>query len=240
MQDLLNVIKNIWNKYKSQIILILCLLVCGFFLIRSCENNLANKRIYDNNVKALTEQMQTWKTKAGDLVAEKTVLEGDIKLLKLTNEDLYEQVKQLKAKPKEVVYVNVEVPYPVHDTTFVMPNDSNYVKQTFDFSNKWRTLSGFVEYNKPNLGLTIDKDIVYADLTVAIKDSKVFVTSNNPYLKYNDIQGVVLPKTEPMFTIATGPSFSAGYGLINKNFDFYAGWSIIIGYNIKSFGTKKK
>lgn len=237
MQDLLNVIKNIWNKYKSQIILVLCLLVCGFFLIRSCENNLANKRIYDNNVKALTEQMQTWKTKAGDLVAEKTVLEGDVKLLKQTNEELYEQVKKLKARPKEVVYVETEIINEVHDTTFVV--DSNYVKKYFDFSDQWRTLTGFVEYNKPNLNLAFTQDITKADFTVAIRDSKVYVTSNNPHIVYNDIQGVVLPKTEPMFTIATGPSFSAGYGLINKNFDFYAGWSVIIGYNIKSFGRKK-
>ena len=237
MQDLLNVIKNIWNKYKSQIILVLCLLVCGFFLIRSCENNLANKRIYDNNVKALTEQMQTWKTKAGDLVAEKTVLEGDVKLLKQTNEKLYEQVKKLKARPKEVVYVETEIINEVHDTTFVV--DSNYVKKYFDFSDQWRTLTGFVEYNKPNLNLAFTQDITKADFTVAIRDSKVYVTSNNPHIVYNDIQGVVLPKTEPMFTIATGPSFSAGYGLINKNFDFYAGWSVIIGYNIKSFGRKK-
>jgi uncharacterized protein YoxC len=237
MQDLLNVIKNIWNKYKSQIILVLCLLVCGFFLIRSCENNLTNKRIYDNNVKALTEQMQTWKTKAGDLVAEKTVLEGDVKLLKQTNEELYEQVKKLKARPKEVVYVETEIINEVHDTTFVV--DSTYVKKYFDFSDQWRTLTGFVEYNKPNLNLAFTKDITKADFTVAIRDSKVYVTSNNPHIVYNDIQGVVLPKTEPMFTIATGPSFSAGYGLINKNFDFYAGWSVIIGYNIKSFGRKK-
>lgn len=237
MQDLLNVIKNIWNKYKSQIILVLCLLVCGFFLIRSCENNLANKRIYDNNVKALTEQMQTWKTKAGDLVAQKTVLEGDINLLKQTNEELYEQVKKLKARPKEVVYVETEIINEVHDTTFVV--DSNYVKKYFDFSDQWRTLTGFVEYNKPNLNLAFTKDITKADFTVAIRDSKVYVTSNNPHIVYNDIQGVVLPKTEPMFTIATGPSFSAGYGLINNNFDFYAGWSVIIGYNIKSFGRKK-
>ena len=237
MQDILNVIKNIWNKYKSQIILVLCLLVCGFFLIRSCENNLANKRIYDNNVKALTEQMQTWKTKAGDLVAEKTVLEGDVKLLKQTNEELYEQVKKLKARPKEVVYVETEIINEVHDTTFIV--DSNYVKKYFDFSDQWRTLTGFVEYNKPNLNLAFTKDITKADFTVAIRDSKVYVTSNNPHIVYNDIQGVVLPKTEPMFTIATGPSFSAGYGLINKNFDFYAGWSVIIGYNIKSFGRKK-
>lgn len=237
MQDLLNAIKNIWNKYKSQIILVLCLLVCIFFLIRSCENNLANKRIYDNNVKALTEQIQTWETKTGDLVAEKTVLEGDVKLLKQTNEELYEQVKKLKAKPKEVVYIKTEIINEVHDTTFIV--DSNYIKKYFDFSDQWRTLTGFVEYNNPNLNLTFTKDITKADFTVAIKDSKVYITSNNPHIVYNDIQGVVLPKKEPMFTISTGPSFSAGYGLINKNFDFYAGWSVIIGYNIKSFGRKK-
>lgn len=237
MQDLLNAIKNIWNKYKSQIILVLCLLVCIFFLIRSCENNLANKRIYNNNVKALTEQIQTWKTKTGDLVAEKTVLEGDVKLLKQTNEELYEQVKKLKAKPKEVVYIKTEIINEVHDTTFIV--DSNYIKKYFDFSDQWRTLTGFIEYNNPNLNLTFTKDITKADFTVAIKDSKVYITSNNPHIVYNDIQGVVLPKKEPMFTISTGPSFSAGYGLINKNFDFYAGWSVIIGYNIKSFGRKK-
>ena len=237
MQDLLNAIKNIWNKYKSQIILILCLLVCIFFLIRSCENNLANKRIYDNNVKALTEQIQTWETKTGDLVAEKTVLEGDVKLLKQTNEELYEQVKKLKARPKEVVYIETEIINEVHDTTFIV--DSNYIKKYFDFSDQWRTLTGFVEYNNPNLNLTFTKDITKADFTVAIRDSKVYITSNNPHIVYNDIQGVVLPKKEPMFTISTGPSFSAGYGLINKNFDFYAGWSVIIGYNIKSFGRKK-
>ena len=237
MQDLLNAIKNIWNKYKSQIILILCLLVCIFFLIRSCENNLADKRIYDNNVKALTEQIQTWETKTGDLVAEKTILEGDVKLLKQTNEELYEQVKKLKAKPKEVVYIKTEIINELHDTTFIV--DSNYIKKYFDFSDQWRTLTGFVEYNNPNLNLTFTKDITKADFTVAIKDSKVYITSNNPHIVYNDIQGVVLPKKEPMFTISTGPSFSAGYGLINKNFDFYAGWSVIIGYNIKSFGRKK-
>ena len=237
MQDLLNAIKNIWNKYKSQIILVLCLLVCIFFLIRSCENNLANKRIYDNNVKALTEQIQTWETKAGDLVAEKTVLEGDVKLLKQTNEELYEQVKKLKARPKEVVYIETEIINEVHDTTFIV--DSNYIKKYFDFSDQWRTLTGFIEYNNPNLNLTFTKDITKADFTVAIRDSKVYITSNNPHIVYNDIQGVVLPKKEPMFTISTGPSFSAGYGLINKNFDFYAGWSVIIGYNIKSFGRKK-
>lgn len=235
MQDLLNVIKNIWNKYKSQIILILCLLVCGFFLIRSCENNLTNKRIYDNNVKALTEQMQTWKTKAGDLVAEKTILQGDIELLKHTNEDLYEQVKKLKARPKEVIYVETEIINEVHDTTYVMHPDSSYIKKNFDFSNQFRTLTGFIEYNKPNLNLSFTQDIVKADFTVAIKDSKVYVTSNNPYIKYNDIQGVTIPHYKPTWSIGIGPSFGGGFGIINKQFDFYAGISISLNYNFITF-----
>lgn len=236
----IELIKEYWAKYKSQIILGLALIVSLLFLFRSCANQFESKKIYDNNVKALTEEMQTWKTKAGDLVAEKTVLEGDYKLLKQTNEELYEQVKKLKAKPTEVVYVNVEVPYPVHDTTFVVSDSTTYVKHPFDFSNQWRTLSGFVEYNKPNVGLTIDKDIVYADLTVAIKDSKVYVTSNNPYLQYNDVQGVVLPKTTPRWSIGVGPQFGVGYGFINKKPDVYIGVGLSINYNLISFGKKVK
>lgn len=240
MQDLLNALKNIWTKYKSQIILGIALLLCVFFLVKGCQNQAASKHIYDNNIKALTEEVDTWKTKAGDLVAEKTVLEGDYKLLKQTNEDLYEQVKKLKARPKEVVYVNTEIVNEVHDTTYVVQNDSLPIKKLFDFSNDYRKLSGFIEYNKPNLGLTINQDIVYADFTVAIRDSRVFVTSTNPYIQYNDIQGVVLPKTTPRWSIGIGPSFGIGYGIINKKPDIYAGIAINLNYNWITFGNKTK
>lgn len=235
--EIIQIIKRYWNKYKSQIILILALLVSVFFLIRGCEKQISNKRIYDNNVKALTEEVQTWKTKAGDLVAQKTVLQGDIDLLKLTNEDLYNQVKSLKARPKEVVYVETEIINEVHDTTFVI--DSTYAKKNFDFSNKFRKLSGFVEYKQPNLNLNINQDIVYANFTVAIKDSKVYVTSDNPFIQYNDIQGVVIPKSEPRWTLAVGPSFSVGYDPINKKPAILVGASAVFGYNVVSFGRKK-
>ena len=237
--ELLTLLKKYWDKYKSQIILVLSLLVCVFFLIRGCENRMADKHIYDNNVKALTEQVETWKTKAGDLVAEKTVLEGDYKLLKQTNEELYEQVKKLKAKPKEVVYVETEIVNEVHDTTYVV-TDSSYVKKNFDFSNQWRKLSGFIEYNKPNLGLTINQDITYADFTVAIKDSKVYVTSNNPYIQYNDIQGVVMPKTAPRWSLGVGLQTGVGYGFINKKPDVYVGVGVSLNYNLLTLGEKRK
>ena len=233
MNEFLDILKDFWSKYKTQIIMGLAIVFLIFFLIKSCDTNFKNKSIYDNNIKALTEQMETWKTKAGDLVAEKTVLQGDIKLLKQTNEELYNQVEKLKVKPKEVIYVETEIINNVHDTTYVV--DSTYIKKNFDFSDKWRTLSGYIEYNKPNLGLTIDKDITKADFTIAIKDSKVFVTSNNPYIQYNDIQGVVLPKQKPTFSIGVGPSVGFGYGFINKKPDFYVGLGISINYNLLTF-----
>lgn len=233
MNDLLVALKNFWFKYKSQIIMGLVIVLLLFLLVKSFDNGLKSKAIYDNNIKALTEQMETWQTKAGDLVAEKTLLEGDVKLLKQTNKELYEQVEKLKVKPKEVVYVETEIINEVHDTTYVV--DSNYVKKYFDFSDQWRTLTGFVEYNKPDLNLAFTKDVVKADFTVAIKDSKVYVTSNNPHIEYSDIQGVVLPKRKPTFSIGLGPQVGFGYGVLNKNFDVYFGLGISINYNLFSF-----
>lgn len=228
-------IKQIWSKYFSQIILAAVVILLGIFLMKSIENNIHTKHEYENNVIALTSELETWKTKTGELVAEKTILLGDIDLLKQTNEDLYDQVKKLKAKPKEVIYVQTEIINEVHDTTYVMDPGVNYMKQNFDFSNQFRTLTGFIEYNKPNLNLSFTQDIVKADFTVAIKDSKVYVTSNNPYIQYNDIQGVTVPHYKPTWSIGIGPSFGGGFGIINKQFDFYAGISISLNYNFITF-----
>jgi hypothetical protein len=238
--DLLLILKKYWNKYKSQIIMGGIIIILGLFLFRSMTNGLQSKHIYENNMKALTEQVEIWKTKAGNVVAEKTVLEGDYKLLKQTNEDLYEQIKALKVRPKEVVYVETEIVNEIHDTTYVVEPDTNKFTKKFDFSNDYRILTGTIEYNKPNLGLSIDKDIVLADFTVAIKDSKVYVTSTNPFIQYNDIQGVVLPKTKPKFSIGVGPSITAGYDLINKKPGVTAGVSVSAIYNLVSFGKKTK
>lgn len=237
--ELLLILKKYWDKFKSQIIMGLVILFMGLLLIKVWDNGRYERKIYENNVKALTEEVSIWKTKAGDAVAEKTVLEGDYKLLKETNSDLYEQIKQLKVKPKEVVYVETEIVNEVHDTSFVFIPDTGYVKKDFDFSDEWRTLTGYLEYKQPNLNLSITKDVVSADFTVAIKDSKVYVTSKNPHIQYNDIQGVVVPPTKYRYSIGVGPSINAGYDLLHKDFGINVGISANLQYNIASFGKKK-
>lgn len=238
--DIVNKVKEMFNKYKYNIIVTAIAVLAIVGLCVSLTRNYQSKKTYDNNIKALTEQIDTFRTKNGQLAADKTLLLGDIKLLKETNEDLYEQVRQLKLKQTDqVVYIETQVVNEVHDTTYVIPEINDYLKQSFDFSNKWRTLNGYIEYNKPNLGLTFENDIVNVDYTIAIRNNKVYVTSTNPYVRYNDVQGITLPQYKPMWSFTIGPSIGGGYGLLTNKPDIWVGFTATFGYSLISFGKKK-
>lgn len=238
--DIVKTLKDVFIKYKYNIIVTVVAILAIVGLCVSMTKNYHSKKTYNNNIKALTEQIDTFRTKNGQLVADKTLLLGDIKLLKTTNEDLYEQIRQLKLKhTDQVVYVETQVINEVHDTTYIVPELTDYMKQSFDFSNQWRTLNGYIEYNKPNLGLTFENDIVNVDYTIAIKDNKVYVTSTNPYVRYNDIQGITIPSYKPMWSLTIGPAIGGGYGLLNKKPDIWVGFTTTLGYSVVSFGKKK-
>jgi len=237
MKEILDALKNIFLKYKGYILMGLALLITLIFLGISCSNNANLRRTYDINTRALTDTIEYYQTKSGKLAAEKSILQGDIHDLKELNEDLYKKVKDLEVKkPEQVVYVETEVINEVHDTTYIVPEIIDYLKQDFDFSNQYRTLTGYIEYNKPNLGLVFEKDIVNADFTLAIKDNHVYITSTNPYVRYNDIQGIALPpRKKPKFSLSVGPSLGVGYGLFTKKPDVFAGFTITAGYNLITF-----
>lgn len=239
--DIVKTLKDVFVKYKYNIIVTAVAVLSIVGLCVSLTRGHNAKKIYDNNVKALTEQIDTFRTKNGQFAADKTMLLGDIKLLKTTNEDLYEQVRQLKLnKTDQVVYIETQVVNEVHDTTYVVPEINDYLKQSFDFSNQWRTLNGYIEYNRPNLGLVFENDIVNADYTIAIKDNKVYVTSTNPYVRYNDMVGITLPKYKPMWSLTIGPAIGGGYGLITQKPDIWVGFTATFGYSVLSFGKKNK
>lgn len=237
MKEILDALKNIFLKYKGYILMGLALLITLIFLGISCSNNANLRRTYDINTRALTDTIEYYQTKSGKLAVEKSILQGDIHDLKTLNEDLYKKVKDLEVKkPEQVVYVETEVINEVHDTTYIVPEIIDYLKQDFDFSNQYRTLTGYIEYNKPNLGLVFEKDIVNADFTLAIKDNHVYITSTNPYVRYNDIQGIALPpRKKPKFSLSVGPSLGVGYGLFTKKPDVFAGFTITAGYNLITF-----
>ena len=223
----------------NRLTLILGLLLAGALVSSGVFFNKYNsvKKEYDNNMEALRDTIHEYKGKNGELVAEKTLLRGDINTLKAANQELTDQLNSMKVKnPSQVVYVETEVVNEVHDTTYIVDRTLPYQRKDFNFSNNFRQLEGFMELNDNNLGLNITKDVTLVDYTLAIKDNKVYLSSSNPYVQYNEIQGLTVPKQKkPKFSIGFGPQFGVGYDILNNKPGIYAGVGISANYNLVSF-----
>lgn len=229
MDKLIEFLKSV----KTHLIYISIILVLLFLLnisFRSCQKI---KSSYENNITALVDSVSHYKSKNGELVASKTLLEGDISLLKKTNSKLYDELNSMKIKnPEQVVKIVTEYVNTPLDTIWVVDSTSVNITKQFDFTNDYRSLKGNVYLENDMLGLNINKDEVYANYTLAIKDNKAYITTNNPYIKISDIQGITLPtpKTKHFYL---GPSINFGYDPIQNKPSFNIGVSI--GYGLFSW-----
>lgn len=233
MDKLIELLKSI----KIHIVYIAIIAVLLFTLnisIRSCQKN---KELYNNNITALVDSISYYKAKNGELVASKPLLKGDISLLKKTNPELSNELNSMKVKnPEQVVKIVTEYIKTPSDTVWVIDStkDSTNVNITkqFDFTDDYRSLAGNVYLENDVLGLNINKDEVYANYTLTIKDNKAYITSNNPYIKISDIQGITIPtpKTKHFYL---GPSINFGYDPLQNKPSFNVGVSI--GYGLFSW-----
>lgn len=166
----------------------------------------------------------------GQEVATKSILIGDIKTLELANDSLAEKVKAMGVKkPEQVIYINNDIIREKHDTCWKVtaPN----MMQPWDFSDKWRELGGDVYLQDSVLGLSVNKDIVHVDFTLVEKDGRAYVSSSNPYVKVNDIQGIVLPKQKQKHW-HIGPVVGAGLG---EDMKFHGIIGLGVSYSILSW-----
>ena len=219
---------------KDVIYLFVILLICGclFTSVKRCSSI---KDQYTNNIEALKDTIKYHKAKNGDLVASKRIFESKFKDLKILNDSLYFQLKNLKPKSDIVSGIHTE------GTIIYVPGKENYIIKhdtitkgfikDFDFSNKWRTLTGNISYKEDTLNLNFNKDIVNFDYTIGIdKKNNVYISSSNPYVKYDKLNGFKIPnKKQKHWNI--GPTF--GYGLSKDGLSPYIGLSI--GYGIIQF-----
>lgn len=228
---------QLWKNFKSVLILgIICVclsLVC-LSSIRSC---MSYKEQADNNIVALKDSIHYHKTKYNELYVSKQILIGNMNTLKVAYDSLYNTLKDMNIKdPSSVVYVNTVIEHVKHDTIWNVNNDSSIVYpnlyKEFNFTDKYRELSGNVYLNNSQLGLNIEKDNIFADFTIAVENNKVFIKSNNPYVKYNDIKGLTLPSYNRKTTLVIGPSISWGYDFGNKNFSPTIGISATYGLDV--------
>ena len=238
---------NSWNKKLGQMvltfvrnhkrILIEVFSVVAFFVFITLSINKCTyyKNINDKNIIALTDSVKYYKGKYGNEVAKKTMIETDCKNLQIINDSLYRMIQNMQVKkPDIVIGGSSSIDNGKHDTVWVptvTEITSKNIYRKFDFSNQYRELTGNVSYTNDTLGLHIEKDIMQFKYALAVKDNVVYMTSDNPYVKFNSITGLTIPKQKKEKKFGIGPSVFGGYS--NKGFVY--GIGIGLQYNFINF-----
>ena len=238
---------SLWSKKLGQMvltfvrnhkrILIEVFSVVAFFVFMTLSINKCTyyKNVNDKNIIALTDSVKYYKGKYGNEVAKKTMIETDCKNLQNINDSLYRMIQSMQVKkPDMVIGGSSSIDNGKHDTVWVptvTEITSKNIYRKFDFSNQYRELTGNVSYTNDTLGLYIEKDIMQFKYALAVKDNVVYMTSDNPYVKFNSITGLTIPKQKKEKKFGIGPSVFGGYS--NKGFIY--GIGIGLQYNLISF-----
>jgi hypothetical protein len=236
-----------WNKKLGQMvltfvrnhkrILIEVFSVVAFFVFITLSINKCTyyKNVNDKNIIALTDSVKYYKGKYGNEVAKKTMIETDCKNLQNINDSLYRMIQSMQVKkPDIVIGGSTSIDNGKHDTVYiptVTEITSKNIYRKFDFSNQYRELTGNVNYTNDTLGLHIEKDRIQFKYALAVKDNAVYMTSDNPYVKFNSITGLTIPKQKKEKKFGIGPSVFGGYS--NKGFVY--GIGIGLQYNFINF-----
>lgn len=238
---------SLWSKKLGQIvltfvrnhkrILIEVFSVVAFFVFVTLSINKCTyyKNVNDKNIIALTDSVKYYKGKYGNEVAKKAMIETDCKNLHNINDSLYRMIQSMQVKkPDIVIGGSTSIDNGKHDTVYiptVTEITSKNIYRKFDFSNQYRELTGNVNYTNDTLGLHIEKDRIQFKYALAVKDNAVYMTSDNPYVKFNSITGLTIPKQKKEKKFGIGPSVFGGYS--NKGFVY--GIGIGLQYNLISF-----
>ena len=238
---------SLWSKKLGQMvltfvrnhkrILIEVFSVVAFFVFMTLSINKCTyyKNVNDKNIIALTDSVKYYKGKYGNEVAKKTMIETDCKNLQNINDSLYRMIQNMQVnKPDMVIGGSTLIDNGKHDTVWVPTSTeitSKNIYRKFDFSNQYRELTGNVSYTNDTLGLYIEKDIMQFKYALAVKDNVVYMTSDNPYVKFNSITGLTIPKQKKEKKFGIGPSVFGGYS--NKGFVY--GIGIGLQYNFINF-----
>lgn len=223
-------------RWKELIMLVMGITIVILTMSTTCTNRKNNK--LSNNIKALLDTVQTLETKNGELIyakqsllLEKNELE---KYLDISKKERKELEKQLNSSLAFISKIqgNIKIDTLIMRDSVYINEDT--IKTHFDYNDKWVTLNGqTMIVNK-----TSKTQINTIDMRVPLKlgimnDYKVFVTSENPYITFNNIDAAAIEGTianQKNKRWGIGPYIGVGIG---GGTDFKGnpqfGWNISIG-----------
>lgn len=238
----------IFSDFKNLLIAALLIAaVCLYFNYRSVKNE------YDNFIISSNDSTLVYKNKVGELYAQNKAYITDIDNLKLTNSELYKEVKNLKDNPLVVtktVFKTVydSIPAITDSVTAIVENGDSVYKSNFSYNDDWTYIKGYTTFNTYNKNsLTFfDKISLSSDLTMDIIEKKnnlyVIAKSSNPHLQINNTEGyIVSPEQSKMLKkkfnrpwgimAGVGPSLT----IIDGKVKVIPSIQITIGYKFISF-----
>ena len=234
-KNFLEIIKNNWKN----ILMIISLIIIIILIMSTTCIRQDNKKL-KNNIKALTDSVHTLKTKNGELIYAKQSLILEKKEIENYLDISKSEVKELEKKlNSSLAYIssiksNIIVDSIIMFDTIVINENSDTISVRFNYDDKWVSLNGkTLVYG--TIGEThVDKLEIETPLKVGLtEDYKVFVLTDNPYLKIGDIDGAAIENSivkQKKKRFGIGPFVGVGIGGgTNFNKTPYFGWNVSIG-----------
>lgn len=248
-----------FKKINLNTILIISLVIFILLYLKQCNFTYKleeSLEIESNNRIALTDSVDSYVLKNGELVFQKAILISDKKNLQTLNSELYNEIKQLKENPKIIVKQDIEI---VHDTIPVdsyieiYPNSNFKIKWEHDTIynlNNYHNLSAETLFSlDTNTGVVKDaqtyitsNEIGISLTTALVKEKdhyKILVNSDYPNFNILNINGAIVDKktiTSDESSIVIGPSI--GYGVVFSS-GGYVHHGVNIGFNL-TYNLNKK
>ena len=197
-----SVVQNL--SLKDWLLITLSVFMLGFYFYGRYYKNKSIE--YYNQRGIWADSVSLYKNKLGEEYASKLTLIMDNKDLKKYNEDLYNEVKNLKDNPLVITKTDLQTVIKEvaakNDTVYVHDTDTQGVKNyTYEWSVKdsvWYSVKGISEIKSDfsSFKTTIPELKLNTALTLNLIETKenlqVIAKTDNPYVRISDIQSVVI------------------------------------------------
>lgn len=185
------------NNYISNVknvAIILILLFTGFLAFEN--HKLRNES--QNNYVILTDSLNDYKNKIGELYKEQESYVIEKNDLKKINEDLYNEIKYLKENP--IIITKTEIKYQIKEIevkndSIVVNKPNNIIENFYNYKDEY--FSANISHklnlldNMGNLSINNISSTTNLYLDIIEKDKKPFIITrmDNPYLTISNIEG---------------------------------------------------
>ena len=207
-----------------------------FSIILSCVWNYYSKenKTHQQNLKAAQTELYEVKLKNGELLSVRDSYIATINDLETLLDISKNEIKDLQRKlDSKIAYIskietNTKIEYVevLKDSIVYVNNNPNDIISHFHYSDEWLKISG---ENNIKLGdkfesnTILNKIEINTPLTVGLtNDYQIFISSPNPYLNINNIEGAVIDKSKfqqrkKRFNWGLQMGFGPMYDVIDKD-----------------------